>query len=277
MSTSYLQVEGFRLAYTELNEQAENTLVFIHGNSGSRNTWKQQLNDPSLSPYRVVAIDLPGHGESSFSTNPDEDYSPIGTARIMLEAINILSQDKPYLFAAFSYGTNVVAEMINQGARPKGILATGLCCLGGEYTLDKIFKPLNPPSIFFYNEIKPNVVFNFIDELVENKSMVPPIAEDYMETDQQFKPSLFKAAGEGKLSDEVGALTRLDVPLCVIYGEEDLLVYNNYLKDSQLPFWSGQIIELEKCGHFVQADQPSEMNALLLRYASEIFTPAHAL
>lgn len=49
--------------YYETRGEAPKTLVFIHGWTGSRETWKYQLD--AFVDYCVIAIDLPGNGKSS--------------------------------------------------------------------------------------------------------------------------------------------------------------------------------------------------------------------
>ena len=86
-----------RLSYYENNTAGPSILFFIHGNSGSGKTWSKQVGDDLLSEYRLIAFDLPGHGRSSHSDHPDDDYSPIGTAKILSEAIKKLAGRQPFI------------------------------------------------------------------------------------------------------------------------------------------------------------------------------------
>ena len=54
---------GNHTIYYEVRGQAEKTLVFIHGWTASLESWKFQLD--AFPTYRVIAIDLPGNGNSS--------------------------------------------------------------------------------------------------------------------------------------------------------------------------------------------------------------------
>src|SRR5882672_3629252 len=46
----------------ENHGSGDEALVFVHGWAGDRSVWAKQME--SLSPWRRIAIDLPGHGES---------------------------------------------------------------------------------------------------------------------------------------------------------------------------------------------------------------------
>ena len=50
--------------YKIYNNDSKEWVLLIHGLGGSINTWKYQLKD--LSEYNVLAVDLEGHGGSSF-------------------------------------------------------------------------------------------------------------------------------------------------------------------------------------------------------------------
>jgi len=52
-----------RLSWIEKNPEADKTILFIHGNSTSKKIFQKQLTS-SLFDQRLIAVDLPGHGES---------------------------------------------------------------------------------------------------------------------------------------------------------------------------------------------------------------------
>jgi pimeloyl-ACP methyl ester carboxylesterase len=48
-------------------------ILFIHGNSSSKNTFQHQFESPVLEQYRKVAIDLPGHGSSEWASDYNQE------------------------------------------------------------------------------------------------------------------------------------------------------------------------------------------------------------
>jgi pimeloyl-ACP methyl ester carboxylesterase len=274
MKQKFLHIEGGQVCYYEANENAPQTLFFLHGNSGSSTTWRKQVNDPSLSNFRLVVFDLLGHGHSSKSVKPEEDYTPIGTAKIMAGVIKNLANGSPFILVGFSYATNLVAEMMNFNVSPLGIVLISLCCLGQNFGPDKVFKLSDTPSLFFYNETDLNTVENFMASYVKEPGDATLLTDDYFRTDPQFRPVLMKAASEGKISDEILALQESATPLCIINGALDQMFYPGYIIESNLCFWKGNITVLEDAGHFVVLDQPTEVNKLISTYAKDVFTPA---
>ena len=143
-----IHIQGINFSYLEYNETGKQVIFFIHGNSGSTRSWDNQLDSSLFREYRLIAIDLPGHGES-YVSETGEWFSPAGTAKLLAKAIQALTGEQPYYCVGFSYGSNLIAEMIPLGIEPRGIAFAGPCVTGPGYGLDIIFPPHETPPIFF--------------------------------------------------------------------------------------------------------------------------------
>lgn len=87
-----IKVGNHEIAYEEIGEGE--TLVFLHGFCGSRSYWEKVA--PQLSRnYRVILIDLRGHGESSSGTNP---FTIDDLAKDIKEVFEVLELGQVYLF-----------------------------------------------------------------------------------------------------------------------------------------------------------------------------------
>ena len=58
----YADLDGYRLSYFEKNPSASRTTILIHGLADQAGTW-WRTNDAFVG-QRVIAVDLPGHGDS---------------------------------------------------------------------------------------------------------------------------------------------------------------------------------------------------------------------
>jgi pimeloyl-ACP methyl ester carboxylesterase len=273
MESNFIQIEDLNIHYIEKNGQQKNALFFIHGNSCSVNVWQKQLTSEFFNNYRLIAIDLPGHGKSSHSNNPSNDYSPIGTANILSEVVKKLVGTNPHILIGFSYGTNVVAEMLNYGIEPKGIVLVASCVLGDGHGMEKVFVQNEIVPIAFYNEPELAIVEKwFAKELISaTKHDLQILADDYLKVSSDFKPVLFKTAGEGKISDEILALQKSNIPVCVLFGDKDKIVNIDYLSDLPFSVWKNQIYKIPEAGHWVNIDKVEECNFLIDSYAHERF------
>jgi pimeloyl-ACP methyl ester carboxylesterase len=69
-------------------------VVFIHGNSGSKEAFRKQFESDMGNVYRMVAIDLPGHGASSDAFEPERTYSLPGYADAVVEVLANMGIDR---------------------------------------------------------------------------------------------------------------------------------------------------------------------------------------
>ena len=97
MNQKFTCVNGMRIAYMEKNPSASETIFFIHGNSGASRSWQGQFESVLLENYRLIAFDLPGHGNSDWGNDPLQDYSPRETARQLSEAIRNVANGGPFI------------------------------------------------------------------------------------------------------------------------------------------------------------------------------------
>jgi pimeloyl-ACP methyl ester carboxylesterase len=102
----YLNFRGHHVYY-ETRGNSVKTLVFIHGWTSSIQSWKYQLD--SFRDYKVIAVDLPGHGKSS--KNPKAIYTMelfADTVKTILEREGITGA----YFFGHSMGFAVVEVML---------------------------------------------------------------------------------------------------------------------------------------------------------------------
>ena len=65
-------------------------VLLIHGNSLSREVFRKQLGGVLSRKYRLVAFDLPGHGQSGDALDPSHTYTRPGLACAAIEMLSLL-------------------------------------------------------------------------------------------------------------------------------------------------------------------------------------------
>lgn len=278
MNTKTIHIGKLSLAYVDYNEDKKDIVFLFHGQSGSVASWTKQLQSPVLSDYRLVAVDLPGHGSSSHSNDPSLEYSPLGTGEIVSTFVKSLAGKNRIVLAGFSYGANIVAEIIQHGISPDGVIIVGSSILGAGFGMDRVFMPAVEPSILTYNETDRERISQFFTVHTNNISEedLLVLAEDYLKVSPHFKPALFQTAAEGKISDEIMALQNLQSPALVVFGENDTLVNKDYLDSLPFPAWKNTIFKIPGAGHWVQLEKPGKVNELVAEYLAAIMKPVHS-
>ncbi|MEI9888932.1 MAG: alpha/beta hydrolase [Rhizomicrobium sp.] len=98
--------------------------VFVHGNSCSREAFRPLFESAALARHRLVALDLPGCGESADAAAPQATYTLPGLADAVLAVTGALGVER-HVLVGWSLGGHLGIEMMLHGATPDGIVLTG--------------------------------------------------------------------------------------------------------------------------------------------------------
>lgn len=194
------------------------TLVLVHGFLGAIEIFNPVLEELSES-YDVIAVDLPGHGQSKAEK---EDYSVYDYAREVAEVLrheNIISAT----WLGHSLGGYIVLAALEKNIAPikKAILAYST---DGSDTEEQKEKRTNQQL-----EISNIGVEKFVDQLIE--AFFSKNAKK--ETIEFARNIACKASAEGLIAaldtmktrpDQQNLIENITIPLLVIVGSQDKIV-----------------------------------------------------
>ena len=98
--------------------------VLIHGNSCSKESFRPLFASAALARHRLIALDLPGCGESGDALDPQATYCLPGLAEAAIAVVNALGL-KSYVVVGWSLGGHLAIEMMLHGATPAGVVLSG--------------------------------------------------------------------------------------------------------------------------------------------------------
>ena len=191
---------------------------------------------------------------------------------ILADVINGLSL-KEYIIVTLSYSGNLIGESVNKLKDCKGVLMAGPSIIGSELGLGSLIKEypymhlLTAPKATS-EELKGFATYQMHHPSENNSRMA---ARNYEETDPAFRETLGEVLSRSDHSDEIQNLKKSDLPLAIVYGEQETIVKPNYLAEAGLRLWGNKIHLIEAGGHFVNIDQPEKFNELITSFAKDIF------
>ncbi|HEX8369365.1 MAG TPA: alpha/beta hydrolase [Pyrinomonadaceae bacterium] len=103
LKSKFADIQGVKVHYNDVGK-GKNALVFVHGWTCSADFWRQSVNE--FPNYRVIAVDLPGHG---ISDKPQTDYSMEYFAK-SVEAVLKDAGIKKAVLVGHSMGTPVIRQ-----------------------------------------------------------------------------------------------------------------------------------------------------------------------
>jgi pimeloyl-ACP methyl ester carboxylesterase len=217
---------GTKLQVLEAGVPAGKPILFIHGFSQCSLAWTRQLNSGLARDFRLLALDLRGHGSS------DKPADAYGDSQLWAEdvqaVISTLGLDKPVL-CGWSYGGLVISDYVksygeDQIAGTSWVGATTR--LGDAATLAEIFPSdfLALAPTFFSADVVESVtgLTRFITMCLEEE---PPSADFYAILG--FNVSVPPHVRQGLLCrniDNGAVLAAMKKPVLLSYGDRDKIL-----------------------------------------------------
>lgn len=123
---SAVSTDGATIAYRELGDPSARPLVLVHGWAQSSACWGPELLDELATRYRVVALDLRGHGHSTVAeAGYDSSSQWADDVEAVLDAAGI-GEGAGAILLGWSYGGIVVSDYLS--ARGEGRVAGIVLC-----------------------------------------------------------------------------------------------------------------------------------------------------
>jgi pimeloyl-ACP methyl ester carboxylesterase len=245
-------------------------LALIHGNSSSSRAFSRQLHGPLGRRFRLIAVDLPGHGESDDAKDPSA-YSLPGHARAVRVAVDALGlQDAR--FVGWSLGGHVTLEMAPDLPQARGFVIFGAPPITSGKAMEDAFLPNLAMKFTFQESLDRTEAAAYVAAFFRpGFPDIPPFfLDDALRTDGRARSNLGASIGPGGARDE-GAVTRdLKVPLAVLHGGEEQLVNGRYFGSVAMPtLWRSAIQMVPGAGHAPQFERPEAFDALIEAFAKE--------
>ncbi len=252
---------------------SDKTLVFLHGNSACKEVFHEQFCHFHGLGYTVVALDLPGHGHSANSTNPEEDYTGTAYARLIIQLLDDLRINKPVI-AGWSLGGHIGIEMLGQGYDIGGLCLFGTPPVGpGPEFFDQAFLNTEFAHVTGTADVSLNEMTGYTKALYGSLSPTPAfLLAIAIRTVGLARSTML----EHWLSNVEGYNQRhlvkhTDVPTLVIQGLDDQFCSPEYLRSLEWGnLWSEKIFEFDGIGHAPFLEMPDPFNTLLEQFMADI-------
>jgi pimeloyl-ACP methyl ester carboxylesterase len=268
LQKKFLDTSAGRIAYFETSGEA-GPVVLIHGNSCSKEFMIRQLDGLGLK-YKMIALDLPGHGESSDALNPSENYTLTGYAHVVAEVIRKLYL-KPVVLVGWSIGGDISLEMM--GVAPellKGVLISGAPpIVRSEQGIKEGYLPFDSVNLvskleqFTHEDVKAYWAHESID-----LDKYPILAEACMRTHGLARYTMGNAFMRGEGINEKELVGISSVPLGIIMGADDFAVNNDYIQS--LDYANCKMMKKIDGGHDCLWSHSMNFNQLLDDFAEQL-------
>lgn len=257
-------INGLNISYTEVNSEKNPAILFIHGNSHAENSFRDQAGSELLQDYRLLFINLPGHGKSDSA----EHYSLPLFAEIIHQLTKEL-QLKDFMLVGHSLGGHVALHSLSH-LNPSAVMIYGTPPLSKPLDISG-FLP-NPQARALGQEIcTAEDLEDFFTALNYSGEERILALDNFKMTDPRVRTSILESVGSNNYSDECQLLKNYDGKLMVLVSEYENLVNNNYIMKMVEENKPEALKVLMKAGHVPHVEKPLEFNRILADFARETF------
>jgi pimeloyl-ACP methyl ester carboxylesterase len=245
-------------------------VVLIHGNSSSSRVFLRPLELTLGQCFRLVAVDLPGHGASDNAKDPSA-YSLPGHARAVRAALEALGIDQAH-FIGWSLGGHVALEMAPDLRDPRGFVIFGTPPLTSGEAMREAFLPNPAMKVTFQESVDSIEASAYVTAFFRpGFADIPPFfIDDVLRTDGRARSNLGASIRPGGARDEGAVVRDLKVPLAVLHGGEEQLVNARYFGSVAMPtLWRGAVQMIPEAGHTPQWETPQIFDALIEAFLKE--------
>lgn len=252
------------LAVEESGKDSGLPLLMIHGNSFSWEVFYHQLQSPLAENYRLIAIDLPGHGQSDNAPDPIHTYTLPGLADAVIELLEKIGVSETVILG-WSLGGHIAIEMLSRFSGIRGLMITGTPAVRRN-GMGEGFRG-SPRTKMASQEIASEAEIEDFVMGIFGESVKPFLLDTVKRADGRFRKRLFEAAREGAGADQRQTVESSTVPLAVVNGAEDSVINLDYIDTvAYANLWEGQCYRLPGAGHAPFWQAPDKFNPILERF-----------
>jgi pimeloyl-ACP methyl ester carboxylesterase len=251
---------------------AVESIVFLHGLGGAQSTWASVLG-AFAETYRIVAVDLPGHGASDKPSPDATDYSIAGIAAKIGELLEKLELAPAVLIGHSLGGATALQLSLDRPKLVRTLALVNSAALGSEINGELLDRVESEPSrdearrlleLFFQD--RRFVLERGIDEMYAARNA--PGADDAVKA---IAGNAFTRRGQNLvLTDRLG---ELDVPLLVIWGELDRVIPSRHAVAAVAAQPTAWLEIMEGVGHVPQVEAAPAFAAIVNRWLASLPRP----
>lgn len=254
------------LRYTE-SEGPGLPILMLHGTGSCRAVFGMQLDSSLALKHRLIAVDLPGHGESEDAADP-ASYSLRGMTRTITELVERLELDR-FMILGWSLGGHIAIEMVGHD-RLAGMMLCGAPPVGhGPLAMLRAFRPSWDAPLASKEDYSDRDVARFF-ALCYGRGATPELLDAIRRSDGRVRVATVRSLMRGECLDQKLAVQTAQVPVALVNGRDEPFVRLAYLDTLAGPsLWHGMPLVIEDAGHAPFWDQPDEFNELLGAFAGD--------
>jgi pimeloyl-ACP methyl ester carboxylesterase len=245
-------------------------LLLLHGSGASKDVFHRQFADPMADRYRMIAIDLPGHGASSNADDPQAAYTLQAMANTVGEVIDKLGISHVAVFG-WSLGGHVAIELMERHKAVSGVMLTGTPPVSrGPLAMLRAFHTSWDILLTSKEEFSLRDIERF-GRLCYDDTIEPAQLHSIARADGRVRTAVFKGLSRGDWSDQKLAVEHAAVPIAIVNGANEPIARLSYVNSlAYNTLWQGQCHVIPYAGHAPFLEAFRAFNPLLDQFVDDV-------
>jgi len=245
-----------------------NTILFLHSFGHNKNLWYPQLTRFLELGYRVIAPDMPGHGESSFDP---ANHTVDSIAESSIQLLGKLGVTKAVV-VGISIGGYILLKMMAR--RPDLFSGMVMICTKAEADTDEI-KARRRAQI---ENIRTNGLRAFV-ELTAPKRVGPRVVTERPWVVDWIKLMNYTVSAEANAAtleamalkeDDTRTLAKISVPALILSGSDDIFIPKESPHNLKNGIKNSVHHVIQGAGHVASLENPTEVNQYMEEFLKSI-------
>ena len=278
MESRTITVEGLRTrVVVEDGGRGRDPIVLIHGVGGWAETWRPVVHPLASAGHLVVALDLPGFGESQAPGRvsyfgPEDAFYP----RFVLSAMAALGIPRAHIIGQSMGGAVAYMVAVTAPERTRSLVLVAAGGLGHEVALYLRACTLPGMGLLARLPRPKNAARDALRPCFYDATRIPE--ELYEEAVRYGNASFaefvraisagvnFRGVRRPLREAWVARASRYSGPALALWGREDYVLPVKHLRDVQRILPQAQAHVIERCGHLAMFERPEEFLAATLPF-----------
>lgn len=244
-------------------------IVMIHGSGSSRAVFARQFESPLADVHRLVAFDLPGHGDSSDAHDPGATYSVTGLAQSAAEVLDRLAIDRAIVFG-WSLGGHIAMELASFHPAVRGLMLTGAPPVSkGPFGMLRGFHT-NWDMLLVSKKHYSDRDAERFEALCFGGTADPSFRQAILRADGRLRSAVTRGMITGRGADQRQVVEQASFPVAIVNGENDPFVRQDYFETLAFRSLWEHCHVIPDAGHAPFWERPDLFNPLLSRFTQAV-------
>lgn len=238
---------------------SDQTILFVHGNSSNAHAFEWMWNSDALRRFRLVTLDLPGHGNSPKADDP-ESYRILNLSKLIAEFIRQMKLENVFV-VGHSVGGHFCIHALEFTDKIAGLMliSTAPLASGEDLTKGYIIVPAIMP--IFQNAISEDELQNLLPLEVHDVKHQKIVRDAIKMADGRCRETIGKELSTYFISpsfvSEVVLLSKPGLRVAFALGAQEKLLHREYFQNlNGIKIWRNKLQLIPEAGHCAVVEQP---------------------